>query len=89
MKRRSAVKTRMVPITFERPAAAARDARTGHGDLRAGEVLSGGPGRAMALLRLDRAVGADLSVDGRRVTLDVPSWWPADVLPTPGEDGPE
>ena len=84
MKRRSAVKTRIVPITFEGPAPA-------HGapvmveDLRAGEVLSGLPSRAMALLRLDRAVGADLTVDGRPVRLNVPDWWPKDVLPAKDE----
>ena len=28
----------------------------------------------MALVRLDRAIGADLRVDGRPVRLDRPSW---------------
>ena len=57
------------------------------GELRAGEVLSGLAGRAMALLRLDRAVGAPLTVQGRPARLDIPDWWPTDVLPQPGADG--
>jgi folate-binding protein YgfZ len=88
MKRRSAVKTRMVPITFEGPAPA-YGAPVMAGDLRAGEVLSGQDGRAMALLKLARAVGANLTVDGRRVTLDIPAWWPQGVLPAAGEDEPD
>ena len=86
MKRRSAVKTRMVPITFNGPPPPP-GAPVEAGDARAGEVLSGGPGRAMALLRLDRAVGADLSVAGRPVKLDIPPWWPAEALPRAGETG--
>jgi folate-binding protein YgfZ len=83
MKRRSAVKTRMAPIAFDGPAPTpGSPVQTAEG-LRAGEVLSGRPGRALALLRLDRAVGGSLSVDGRAVTLDVPSWWPAGTLPDP------
>ena len=44
-----------------------------NGDLRAGEVLSGRDGRAMALLRLDRLDGA-LTVDGRAVRVEMPGW---------------
>ena len=44
------------------------------GKLRAGEVLSGQPGRAMALLRLDRIEGAALTVDGRAVRAEPPKW---------------
>jgi len=29
----------------------------------------------MALLRLDRAIGADLTVDGRPVRVDLPDWY--------------
>ena len=43
------------------------------GDLRAGEVLSGRDGAAIALLRLDRLQGA-LTVDGRPVTVRRPEW---------------
>jgi hypothetical protein len=52
------------------------------GDLRAGEVLSGASGRAMALVRLDRAIGAALTVDGRPVRVEVPAWM-ADAVAEP------
>jgi folate-binding protein YgfZ len=80
MKRRSAVKTRMAPLRFEGPAPApGTPVETAEG-LRAGEVLTGREGRAMALLRLDRAASGPLSCDGRPVVLDVPFWWPAGAL---------
>ena len=44
-----------------------------NGDLRAGEVLSGQDGGAIALLRLDRLEGA-LTVDGRPVEVRRPDW---------------
>jgi folate-binding protein YgfZ len=81
MKRRSAVKTRMAPLAFEGPAPAPGTPVETPEGLRAGEVLSGRPGRAMALLRLGRAVGAGLTVGGRPVTLEVPAWWPDGTLP--------
>ncbi|MDP2764912.1 MAG: folate-binding protein, partial [Brevundimonas sp.] len=46
-----------------------------NGALRAGEVLTGMEGRAMALLRLDRMEGP-LTVDGRPVRVDWPTWMP-------------
>ena len=73
MKRRGGIRSRMLPITFEGPALAS-GAEVLVGDLRAGEVLSGRPGRAMALLRLDRIEGAALSVEGRPVRVDAPAW---------------
>ncbi len=85
MKRRSAVKTRMAPILFDGPAPA-HGAPVMAGDLRAGEVLSGAAGQAMALLRLDRAVAGGLTVEGRPVRMDIPDWWPSDTLPPPGAD---
>jgi folate-binding protein YgfZ len=88
MKRRSAVKTRMVPISFEGPPPAF-GAPVMAGTLRAGEALSGVPGRAMALLRLDRALGAELTVEDRPARLQIPPWWPADVLPEAGGHDPE
>ena len=66
MKRRGGIKSRMMPIAFDGPPPAF-GAEVLAGDLRAGEVLSGMDGRAMALLRLDRIVGAALTVDGRPV----------------------
>jgi len=74
MKRRGTVKSRMLPIRFE-GAAPADGAEVLNGELRAGVVLSGGDGRAMALLRLDRLEGA-LTVEGRRVEAIWPEWWP-------------
>ncbi len=86
MKRRSAVKTRMVPIRFEGPAPAFGSVVETKDGLRAGEVLSGRDGRALALLRLDRAVSGPLVCDGRAATLDIPGWWPEGTLPSVGEE---
>ncbi|MDR3506786.1 MAG: folate-binding protein YgfZ [Caulobacteraceae bacterium] len=73
MKRRGAIKNRMLPIRFEGPVPAP-GAEVLAGTLRAGEVLTGADGRAMALLRLDRIEGADLTVDGRPVTVERPGY---------------
>jgi folate-binding protein YgfZ len=79
MKRRGLIKTRMLPITFDGPAPAF-GAEVLAGTLRAGEVLSGRDGRAMAALRLDRIAG-DLTVDGRPVQVDRPEWMGLDPVP--------
>jgi folate-binding Fe-S cluster repair protein YgfZ len=71
----------MLPIAFDGPPPAF-GSEVLAGELRAGEVLSGRAGRAMALLRLDRVAGAELTVDGRAVTVDWPDWVPT---PTPAE----
>ncbi len=73
MKRRGQIKSRMLPIAFEgaRPAVGAEVLA---GELRAGVVTSVGEERAIALMRLDRAEGASLTVDGRPVTLERPAW---------------
>lgn len=89
MKRRSAVKTRMAPIAFEGPAPAPGTPVETRGGLRAGETLSGREGRALALLRLDRAVSGPLVCAGRPVALDIPPWWPEGTLPKPGEVEPD
>ena len=73
MKRRGQIKSRMIPIVFDGPAPAF-GSEVVAGDLRAGEVLSGLEGRAMALLRLDRAAGSPLTVDGRTVAVHTPAW---------------
>lgn len=73
MKRRGAIKNRMAPIAFDGPPPAF-GTEVLAGDLRAGEVLSGRDGRAMALLRLDRIEGAALTVDGRPVRVEMPAW---------------
>jgi folate-binding protein YgfZ len=76
MKRRGQIKTRMLPITFDGPPPAP-GAEVLAGELRAGEVLSGVGGRAMAALRLDRIDGASLTVEGRPVTVERPGWFEA------------
>jgi folate-binding protein YgfZ len=76
MKRRGAIKTRMLPIDFE-GAAPVFGAEILAGTLRAGEVHSGSGGRAMALLRLDRIEGASLTVDDRAVTVATPAYFDA------------
>lgn len=72
MKRRGAIKTRMLPIAFDGPPPAL-GTEVLNGDLRAGEVLSGHDGVAMALLRLDRMKGA-LTANGRDVEPRRPEW---------------
>ncbi|WP_374572954.1 folate-binding protein YgfZ [Phenylobacterium sp.] len=74
MKRRGQIKSRMAPIVFDGPAPAP-GAEILAGELRAGQVLSGRPGRAMALVRLDRIEGAALTVEGRAVAVERPAWW--------------
>jgi folate-binding protein YgfZ len=75
MKRRGAIRTRMLPIAFEGPPPPF-GTEVLNGDLRAGEVLSGLDGAAMASLRLDRLEGR-LTVDGRAVEVRRPEWMPS------------
>ncbi len=81
MKRRGAIKTRMLPIAFDGPAPPP-GTEVLAGELRAGEVLSGRDGRAMALLRLDRIEGAALTADGRPVRAQPPAWMTPEVSRT-------
>ncbi|MDP9103169.1 MAG: folate-binding protein [Pseudomonadota bacterium] len=81
MKRRGQIKTRMLPIAFKGPALTP-GSEVLAGTLRAGQVMSGGAGRAIALLRLDRADGASLTVEGRPVIVERPAWF----LEAVGED---
>jgi hypothetical protein len=76
MKRRGQVKSRMLPIAFDGPAPAV-GAEVLAGDLRAGQVLSVGDGRAIALVRLDRIEGASLTVEGRPAAVERPAWFVA------------
>ena len=85
MKRRSAVKTRMIPIRFDGPPPLLGTPVETRDGMRAGEVLTGREGRALALLRLDRAVSGPLACEGRPVLLDIPGWWPEGTLPTTEE----
>ncbi|HEX6860636.1 MAG TPA: folate-binding protein YgfZ [Caulobacteraceae bacterium] len=73
MKRRGQVKNRMLPITFDGPPPPF-GTEVLNGERRAGEVLSGQDGVAMALLRLDRLAG-ELTVEGRRVSVREPAWF--------------
>ncbi len=81
MKRRGIIKNRMAPINFE-GATPPFGTELLVGDHRAGTVLTGGVGRAMALLRLDRlGDGALTLADGRAWRPDLPAWM------TPQEPG--
>lgn len=73
MKRRGQVKSRTLPVRLD-GAAPAHGTEVRAGEHRAGEILSGGDGRALALLRLDRIEGQTLTADGRPLTVDKPAW---------------
>ncbi|HEX7199921.1 MAG TPA: folate-binding protein, partial [Dongiaceae bacterium] len=73
MKRRGAIKSRMLPIRFDGPPPA-HGAEILAGALRAGQALSGADGIAMALVRLDRIEDAVLTVDGRPCEVVRPDW---------------
>ena len=75
MKRRGSIKSRMLPIAFDGPPPAPGGEILA-GELRAGQVLSGAEGQAMALVRLDRIEGAALTVEGRACRVLRPSWLP-------------
>ena len=82
MKRRATTRKKFCPIVFNDEAPAPGAAIVA-GAAEIGTVRTGAPGRAIALVRLDRALGAELTVDGRPVQLDPPPWL---VLPQ-GEQG--
>ncbi|MFN3559665.1 MAG: YgfZ/GcvT domain-containing protein [Brevundimonas sp.] len=77
MKRRGTIKNRMLAVEFDGPPPPF-GTEVLNGDLRAGEVLSGRDGMAMALVRMDRLDG-QLTVDGRPVRVRRPDWLPAFV----------
>jgi hypothetical protein len=73
MKRRGQIRSRMLPLSFDGdPPAYGTELLAG--TLRAGEVLSSGDDRAIALVRLDRIDGADLTIDGYPVAVEQPDW---------------
>lgn len=74
MKRRGQIKTRILPIEFDGPLPEPGQ-EVLNGDLRAGTILTGQSGRAMALMRLDRLDGP-LSVNGQPVSVVWPAWMP-------------
>jgi folate-binding protein YgfZ len=72
MHRRGQVKTRLIPIVFEgEPPSFGAELLAG--DRRAGAVRGGATGRALALVRMDRAHGA-MTVEGRVVKAEPPPW---------------
>lgn len=74
MKRRGTIKSRMLPIVFDGPPPPyGTEIVTGE-DLRAGEVRGGRPGRALALVRLDRIEGQTLTAGETTVSVDRPAW---------------
>jgi tRNA-modifying protein YgfZ len=75
MKRRGTVRTKLTPIVFEGDAPPP-DTAILAGDWEVGRVRSGRRGRAMALVRFDRAAKADapLTAAGKPVALDPPDW---------------
>ena len=72
MKRRGEIKKRMLPLDFDGPPPPA-GSEVLNGDLRAGELLTGRDGGAIALVRLDRLEGT-LTVSGRPATARLPGW---------------
>jgi folate-binding Fe-S cluster repair protein YgfZ len=78
MKRRATTRKKFCPIAFDgAPPVFGAPVSAGPADL--GTLRTGTNGRALALLRLDRALeavraGHDLTVEGRSVRLDPPPW---------------
>jgi folate-binding protein YgfZ len=78
MKRRATTRKKFCPIVFEGPALPFGSMVTA-GEIGIGTARTSQLGRAMALLRLDRARealanGVGLTVEGRGVRLDPPPW---------------
>jgi folate-binding Fe-S cluster repair protein YgfZ len=75
MKRRATTRKKFCPIVFDGPAPPpGTPVMAGAAEL--GSVRSGAEDRAIALLRLDRALESEapLTADGRPVRLDPPPW---------------
>ncbi len=87
MKRRATTRKKFCPVAFDGPAPApGTPIRAGESEL--GTVRTGMPGRALALLRLDRALaaiklGRRLLANDREIRLDPPSWL---ILPQREDD---
>ncbi|MCR6644127.1 MAG: folate-binding protein [Terricaulis sp.] len=78
MKRRATTRKKFCPVVFE-GAAPAYDAVISAGTAEIGRIRTGAEGRAIALLRLDRALAAaednvPLTAEGREIRLDPPDW---------------
>ena len=74
MKRRGAIKNRMLPLTFDGDAPPV-GAEILNGERRAGEVMTGADGAAIGLMRLDRCEG-ELTIGGRPARVWRPDWMP-------------
>lgn len=74
MKRRGAIKNRMLPLSFDGPAPDA-GAEILNGERRAGEALTGAANTAIALMRLDRSEG-DLTIGDLTARVWRPAWMP-------------
>ena len=75
MKRRATTRKKFCPVVFDGdPPAHGTPVSAGPADL--GAIRTGAAGRAIALLRLDRALAAEgsLMADGKPVRLDPPPW---------------
>jgi hypothetical protein len=74
MKRRATTRKKFCPVAFDGAAPAFGTQLQANG-AEIGSVRSGAEGRAIALLRLDRALaGQSLAADGRALRLDPPPW---------------
>lgn len=78
MKRRATTRKKFCPVVFDGEAPAFGAAVVANG-AELGQIRTGAPGRALALLRLDRAfdaldAGHRLEAEGRELRLDPPSW---------------
>ncbi len=89
MKRRATTRKKFCPVVFEGEAIA-YGTPVHAGEAEIGSIRTGVPGRAIALLRLDRALeavssGKTLTAAGREIRLDPPHWL---ILPQ-REQGPQ
>jgi folate-binding protein YgfZ len=78
MKRRTTVKQKLCPVVFDGDVPEFNAAILA-GDQEVGKMRTGVSGRAMALIRFDRAnaaaeAGIPLRADGKLLTLDAPGW---------------
>lgn len=74
MKRRATTRKKFCPVVFDGPPPA-YGAVIQAGAAEIGQIRTGHTGRAMALLRLDRALSApELTAEGRQIRLDPPDW---------------
>lgn len=78
MKRRATTRKKFCPVVFDGPAPA-YGAPVAAGAAALGQIRTGAEGRAMALLRLDRALaaqqdGVKITAEGREMRLDPPAW---------------